>query len=68
MDIEENDVDDEVLLGVSRERRRFFLEFNFFIKFNFKYIDIFNKECINKFSKSIVEKLEFFLGLKIGEL
>lgn len=68
MDIEENDFDDEILFGLNRERRRFFLEFNFFIKFNFKYIDIFNKECINKFIKNTVEKLEFFLGLKIGEL
>ncbi|XP_029420110.1 zinc finger C3H1 domain-containing protein isoform X2 [Nannospalax galili] len=68
LDTEENDVDDEVLSGSNRERRRSFLESNAFTKPNLKHTDTPNKECINKLSKSAVEKPELFLGLKIGEL
>ncbi|KAH0501954.1 Zinc finger C3H1 domain-containing protein [Microtus ochrogaster] len=68
LDSEENDVDDEVLSGSNRERRRSFLESNAFTKPNLKHTDTPNKECINKLSKSTVEKPELFLGLKIGEL
>jgi hypothetical protein len=56
------------LSGSNRERRRSFLESNAFTKPNLKHTDTPNKECINKFSKSTVEKPELFLGLKIGEL
>lgn len=68
LDTEENDVDDEILSGSSRERRRSFLESNYFTKPNLKHTDTANKECINKLNKNTVEKPELFLGLKIGEL
>ena len=68
MDTEENDVDDEILSGSNRERRRSFLESNSFTKPNLKHTDTPNKECINKPTKNTVEKPELFLGLKIGEL
>ncbi|XP_007638209.3 zinc finger C3H1 domain-containing protein isoform X1 [Cricetulus griseus] len=68
LDTEENEVDDEVSSGSNRERRRSFLESNAFTKPNLKHTDTPNKECINKLSKSTVEKPELFLGLKIGEL
>uniref|UniRef100_A0A671DY82 Zinc finger C3H1-type containing n=1 Tax=Rhinolophus ferrumequinum TaxID=59479 RepID=A0A671DY82_RHIFE len=68
LDTEENDVDDEILSGSNRERRRSFLESNSFTKPNLKHTDTPNKECLNKPAKSTVEKPELFLGLKIGEL
>ncbi|XP_011372649.1 zinc finger C3H1 domain-containing protein isoform X2 [Pteropus vampyrus] len=68
LDTEENDVDDEILSGSNRERRRSFLESNSFTKPNLKHTDTPNKECINKPTKNTVEKPELFLGLKIGEL
>ncbi|ELW67962.1 Zinc finger C3H1 domain-containing protein [Tupaia chinensis] len=68
LDTEENDVDDEILCGSNRERRRSFLESNSFTKPNLKHTDTPNKECINKLAKNSVEKPELFLGLKIGEL
>ena len=68
LDTEENDVDDEILSGTNRERRRSFLESNSFTKPNLKHTDTPNKECINKPTKNTVEKPELFLGLKIGEL
>lgn len=67
LDTEENDVDDEILSGSNRERRRSFLESNSFTKPNLKHTDTPNKECVNK-AKNMVEKPELFLGLKIGEL
>ncbi|XP_044612343.2 zinc finger C3H1 domain-containing protein isoform X1 [Equus asinus] len=68
LDTEENDLDDEILSGSNRERRRSFLESNSFTKPNLKHTDTPNKECINKPTKNTVEKPELFLGLKIGEL
>ncbi|XP_049739854.1 zinc finger C3H1 domain-containing protein isoform X1 [Elephas maximus indicus] len=68
LDTEENDVDDEILSGTNRERRRSFLESNSFTKPNLKHTDTPNKECINKPTKNTSEKPELFLGLKIGEL
>ena len=60
-------MDDEILSGSNRERRRSFLESNSFTKPNLKHTDTPNKECVNK-PKNTVEKPELFLGLKIGEL
>ncbi|KAM9229981.1 zinc finger C3H1 domain-containing protein [Dugong dugon] len=68
LDTEENDVDDEILSGTNRERRRSFLESSSFTKPNLKHTDTPNKECINKPTKNSLEKPELFLGLKIGEL